>query len=181
MQLDPVYALTIRLGFVLLFSGALVHKVAGWLSFESTVSKYLAGLGVSRRSIVKPVAISVAVTEIGVLASCVLQPGGSMAVAVSGLLVAYGTVMFINLVQGNVLLDCGCSWGSTRQPISYSLVVRNVVLALLALPLLLPVASRPLGALDMISAGAAAATVAVLYGALNLLLTFSRPTLVESR
>lgn len=58
------------------------------------------------------------------------QPGGAYAAA--GLFVGYAVLMAALLVRGRTDVDCGCSWGVSRQPVSLGLVLRNLVLAALA-------------------------------------------------
>ena len=66
------------------------------------------------------------------------------------LLATYALAMGINLSRGRSQIDCGC--GDTPQSLSGLLVLRNCVLAIGALLLLAPVATRPLNALDMLFA-----------------------------
>lgn len=172
MHLDPIIDLATRLAFASLFGVALVHKVVSWSSFRVTLSKYLGGLGLSREPLVTTVAIIVVVAEVGAVAVCAWPGNGGVAASlVGGVLLAYAGAMFVNLRRGNVLLDCGCSWGHARQPIGHGLVARNVGLALLALLLAVPTAARPLEPIDIVSAVMAALTVACLYAALNGLLS----------
>jgi Methylamine utilisation protein MauE len=159
-----------------------VHKVVSWSSFRVTLSKYMSGLGVSRAPLVNTVAIIVVATEIGAVAVCAWPGSGGVAASIiGGVLLAYAGAMFVNLMRGNVLLDCGCSWGPARQPIGYGLVARNIGLALLALVLAVPVAARPLEPVDILSAVMAAVTGACLYAALNGLLSDSRSVMREAQ
>ncbi|MBL8265112.1 MauE/DoxX family redox-associated membrane protein [Steroidobacter sp.] len=174
VQLDPVVALTIRLGFLLLFGSALLHKIVDWSSFETTVRRYLAGLRPGT-AIVRLAAGVIVFLEVGVVVLCAFGPSGTLAAAVTaGVLLAYGAAMYINIARGNVLLDCGCSWGA-RRPASRILVLRNVVLALPAFMLALPVASRPLELMSAVSVGAAVVTCTLIYAAVDQLLTHSAP------
>lgn len=175
MHLDPVIAIATRLAFAMLFGIALVHKVVGWSSFRSTLARYLSGLGARHVGLSKVLAVIVVGAEICAVAVCVLPASGAMAAAtIGGLLLTYAGAMFANLKRGHVLLDCGCSWGSVRQPIRYALVARNIGLASLALLLLPPIAARPLQPIDVISVVTVAFTVAFLYAALNGLLNDSK-------
>jgi hypothetical protein len=172
MHLPLLYVLTIRAAFAMLFGAALAHKLARWSSFEATLSQYLTGFGARGSSFATPVAMFVVAVEACVLVACSLPSTGPLAGAlIAGAMLAYGTAMLINLARGNALLDCGCSWGKSRQPVSYALVARNGGLALLALLLALPIRARPLEPVEVVSALAAALMVAVLYAALNELLT----------
>lgn len=183
MHLPLVFALTVRLAFAMLFASALAHKLLGWSAFEATLRRYLQGFDhTSGLSLVRPVAVLVVAAESGVLALCVGSSNGPlMAGVIGGVLLAYGGAMLINLTRGNALLDCGCSWGQVRQPVSYALVARNVGLALLALLLVIPVDMQPLAPIEVVSVMMAALTGAVLYAALNGLLTNSKIMVGKAR
>jgi hypothetical protein len=71
----------------------------------------------------------------------------------------------MNLLRGNALLDCGCHWGRERQPVTSALVWRNIVMALPALALALPQTARPIAGIDVATALASTALVALLYAA----------------
>lgn len=180
MHLDPVYSLVIRLGFALLFGNALVHKLVNWSLFKTTLGKYLMGIGAT---FVTPVAALIVAGEICVIALCIARPssGALTASAIGCVLFIYGAAMLVNLVRGNVLLDCGCSWGKTRQPIRPALLARNAGLTLVAVPLVFPMDSRPLEPLDVVSICAAVLTGTVLYAAQNLMLTISTPNIREAK
>lgn len=179
--LDPVIALTIRFSLASLFAAALAHKVFDWPAFEATLSKYLAGLGAGHASLVRPLAACATLAELGVLASCAWPSRGVLtALAAAVVLMTYGISMLINLMRGNTLLDCGCSWGKARQPVRYALVGRNAGLVLLALPLAFSMHSRQLEPVDVVSIVAAVLTATLLYAALNLLLSNTSPSTREA-
>jgi hypothetical protein len=128
------------------------------------------------------VAVLVVAAEAGALALCAWSSRGSLtAGVVGGLLLAYGGAMLINLMRGNALLDCGCSWGQARQPVSFALVARNLGLALMALLLVMPVEARSLAPIEILSVVMAALTGAVLYSALNGSLNNSNSMAGEAR
>jgi hypothetical protein len=107
----------------------------------------------------------------------------STAVAAAGaviVLLSYAAAMYFNLRRGNVLLDCGCSWGARRQPLRRALVIRNLCLALLALTMAVPAGARTLTTVDIISVFATLGVAAALYSAVNLLLALS-PSSLEVR
>jgi hypothetical protein len=174
------FALTIRLAFAMLFGGALAHKLIAWPAFEATLRRYLKGF--DHLSLVRPVAVLVVVAEACALALCASSSSGPLTAGVAGgVLLIYGGAMLINLMRGNALLDCGCSWGQARQPVSYVLVARNLGLALLALLLVLPVEARPLAPIEVVSVVMAALTGALLHSALNGLLKNSNSMAGEAR
>jgi hypothetical protein len=73
----------------------------------------------------------------------------------------------LNLRRGNVLLDCGCSWGSARHPVGYGLVVRNIVLACVAGLLIIPGNGRPLALLDWIAIVSGLALMVLIYSIMS--------------
>ncbi|NKI98996.1 MauE/DoxX family redox-associated membrane protein [Novosphingobium sp. SG707] len=66
--------------------------------------------------------------------------GRGGALAGGGLLLLFGWAMAVNLRRGRGFIDCGCGHDTLRQPLSWALVARNVVLAL---PLLALAAMGP--------------------------------------
>jgi hypothetical protein len=177
MHLDPTFAMTLRAALLLLFAAALTHKMRRFTEFEGTLASYFRGFGVSGTGLLRPAAVLAIAFESFVVGACLWSRSGTpAAISAGGVLLLYALAMAINLHRGNVLLDCGCSWGSGRQPVRYALVVRNVVLAALALTLALPVSGRPLAAIDVASIGAAVLTAALLYSAANRLLMTATPT-----
>ena len=53
--------------------------------------------------------------------------------AAAGLLSAFAVAMGINLLRGRRHIDCGCFQGALKQPLRWTLVIRNALLALLLL------------------------------------------------
>ncbi|MGL6224158.1 MAG: hypothetical protein ACRC6L_11295, partial [Steroidobacteraceae bacterium] len=84
-----------------------------------------------------------------------------------GLLLAYGVAMTLVVVQGRRTLDCGCSLGGTSQPVSAALIVRNSILALLALNAARATESRELFLYDWALVVLMALVGIVLYGTAN--------------
>ncbi|MCX7283480.1 MAG: methylamine utilization protein MauE [Novosphingobium sp.] len=69
---------------------------------------------------------------------------GGIAVAVVpaiALLIAFAAAMAVNIGRGRANIDCGCGRSELRQPLSRTLVLRNVVLAVLLVPALFAVPS----------------------------------------
>ncbi len=182
MLLDPVIELTIRLGFALLFGVAVAHKFLDWPAFQITVSRYLSGIHLTDPRSVSGIAAVSMVAEASVMLLCVLpSSGGLTVISAAGLLLLYGTVMLVNLLRGNVLLDCGCSWGNARQAVSHALVARNAALAVLTLPLLLPVSPREISAMDVLAIGAGVSVAALLLATFNVLTANGSHTAREGR
>lgn len=172
MQLDPVLELSLRSAFLALFAGSLIHKVVRLAQFKATVASYVRNSALARDGVVLALTIAVIVSEALVVIVCIAPVGGvERAMLVAAVLVIYAGAMAVNLLRGNSRLDCGCSWGSARQPVGYELVGRNLVLALAALLLMLPVGAREMSVLDVVSVLAGTLTAALMYAAVNRLFT----------
>ena len=87
--------------------------------------------------------------------------------AAGGLLLVYAAAIAVNLLRGRDRIDCGCVGSAGREGLSWWLVGRNVGLATIAFAGLAPVAERPLGIVDWLTAIAATVTLAALYVAFD--------------
>lgn len=85
--------------------------------------------------LVAPVATALPFIELGVGLALVAGSGLGAAPAMAMLLV-FAAAMAINIGRGRAHIDCGCGRSELRQPLSRSLVVRNIVLALMLVPTL---------------------------------------------
>jgi hypothetical protein len=77
-------------------------------------------------------------------------------------LTAYALAMATNLLRGRVDIDCGCTPGR-KQLLSWSLVVRNMILAASSLALLVPVSARTMVLADVLVAVLVAGFTAVMW------------------
>ena len=172
MSIDPIILLTLRASVTLLFASAIAHKLWNAAEFQQTLRGYLQGFSANERGLQKPLFLMIVVLEFIVLGLC-LFPSTHIAAGLlaSGVLLVYAAVMAVNLLRRNVLIDCGCSWGKSRHMLHPALLVRNVMLALAALAITLPVNDRELFTLDVISVVFATVTAAVLYTAGNKILS----------
>ncbi|KAB2838358.1 MAG: methylamine utilization protein MauE [Burkholderiales bacterium] len=93
--------------------------------------------------------------------------GAAAALALLGLVTLAVT---INLLRGRAHIDCGCGGSDGGQHLSWALVARNAVLALIALLAAAPTVPRELVWLDAITVAAAAVGLFGLYAAVNQLL-----------
>jgi hypothetical protein len=78
----------------------------------------------------------------------------------------YGGALAVNLLRGRRQIDCGCGLSGAaggEQPLSWWLVARNVVLALLAVIAGLPQSGRELGFFDALTLAAATLAAVLLY------------------
>lgn len=168
MSLDPAIAWTLRLGFALLFLSAAAHKLRDRRGFRETLAAYaiLPGRWVGPASVVFPGA------EAGIGAALLLAAAPAAgALAGVALLGIYATAIGINLHRGREALSCGCGGLAGDRPIGLGLVVRNAVLMGLLALLLLPTAGRAIGALDVATAGFAAAVSGLLYAGVDVALS----------
>lgn len=167
MILDPAVELLLKLGFLSLFFLSLTHKALNFTEFEATVANYQKGL-YPNWTLTLPLSLVIIFMELLIVMSALLISDGIvLGCLAAGMLVLYALAMAINLLRGNRMLDCGCTWGTAKQPVGYELVIRNLVLALFALLLTLPVEMRPLHLLDYFSVFAALLLSAVLYTGIN--------------
>jgi hypothetical protein len=125
--LDPLI-IAIAAGTVMLvFVRGLIHKLTDHAMFRITVSEY----GLLPEVLVAPAAIALMVAEAAVIAGLLVPVARPFAAALGvALLVAYGAAIAVNLMRGQVTIDCGC--GGPGHGLSWLLVWRNAGLAGLA-------------------------------------------------
>jgi len=165
---DPVLTMLPGAFFSLLFGVAATHKLTSWRLFEQQVADYR----VLPRAWTTPAAVLVPAVE-AVLALGWLAAGARPAVALLSALVlaGYGVAMAWNLSRGRDTIDCGCGGVDGSQVIRPALVVRNLVLAVLALaPACVPPAAREVGWVDWISVLAGALALLGIYTTANQIL-----------
>lgn len=111
----------------LVFARAALHKLGDFTTFTGFVADYQV---VPERQ-VAPVSMALAAAEVVVVAAAFLpglQPLG-MVVAIA-LYLLYAAVIGLNVARGRDRVECGC--GGAAQPLSWTLVTRNFVLAAIA-------------------------------------------------
>jgi uncharacterized membrane protein len=106
------------------------------------------------------------------LAIGLVVPQARMAAALtaSALLLAYAMAMVVNILRGNVLLDCGCSFGSARQAVSWGLVWRNLFLSIFPLLLLIVPSDRLISGTDLAATAFAVTVASLFYATANTLI-----------
>ncbi len=110
----------------------------------------LAGYRVVPATLLSPVARGVPLLEFALVAGMLIPTTRNPAlIGLSALMLTYGAAITWNLIRGRRDIDCGC--GGTRQPLSWSLVIRNAVLAAAALTASGATIDRPLAWLDAIT------------------------------
>jgi hypothetical protein len=172
--MDPVIAMTARLALALLFAAAARHKFADLPRFEAIVANYkiLPARGVTLA------ARAALATEIALAATLPLPSTAALAgAAAAALLLAYAAAIGLNLARGRREIDCGCG-GADDQPLRPALLARNGLLVVVAAACALPIASRPISALDGFTVVVGVSTLALLWQAGSQLL--ARPLSTRS-
>jgi len=148
----------------LVFLLAAVQKSQHWRLLPGVVANYrlLPGWAVlPTAALLPPLELLLAIC----LISAQIEPWPELAAI--ALLMLFAAAMAINIARGWVHIDCGCGQAFLAQHLSRPLVARNLVLAALLLPSLLPSAPVPVPAL--LSAVAAGLGFFLLYLLFNLL------------
>jgi uncharacterized membrane protein YphA (DoxX/SURF4 family) len=116
----------VRIAMALMFFTAAISKMRRWSTFEGVVANYRLLPGALDRL------VAWALPPMELLLAVALAFGLPYAeAAASGLLCVFAAAMAINLGRGRRYIDCGCFDASLRQTLRWSLVSRNVLLALL--------------------------------------------------
>lgn len=159
---DPLFGWIAAAGIAVLFAHAAIAKALDRPLFM----QHLAAYGVAGRWLAMAVPALPAVEA--VTAVLLLTPWRAAgALLAGGLLLAYAAAMALHRARGRTL-DCGC--GGAPLPVSWALVLRNLLLAALAGVALLPASARPMGIADFLVVAAAVVLGSLLYAALNQLL-----------
>lgn len=163
-MIDPLPLLAARLGVALLFLAAATHKLARSARFREALDAYRV-FGPTTGAL----AFAVPLLEFGLGAAVLAPQRAVFAPAIAGaavLLLAYAGLIMATISAGRRHIDCGClSFGARRRELNKAQVVRNIVLATIALGALLPSSERPLGWLDAVQLVAALGGAILLYGA----------------
>lgn len=145
-MIDPLLPLVFATALALLFGMAAQHKL-GVLKNKRFAAQ-LQAYSLLPDTLIGPVARALPWLELGI-AFTLLMPltrdAGS--ITASALLLVYASAMASNLLRGRGDIDCGC--GDAPQKLSWWLVARNGVLALLALLPLAPDSARALQFTDL--------------------------------
>lgn len=121
-------ALAATVFLILLFLRAGWHKVADYGRFLGFVADYR----LLPERLVEPVARLLIGAEFAVVALLAWPSQSALgAAAAAALLSLYALAIGVNVARGRRRIDCGC--GGTAQSLSWSLVIRNALLAALAL------------------------------------------------
>jgi len=162
-MIDPLIARLLSVTLGLLLAAATAHKVISFDRFTSVVRDYRLVPAILVRPAAGFVVAVEALLAIGWLAR-IATP--QVALLTATMFAVYGAAIAINLLRGRVHISCGCGLGSAAQGeqlLSWTLVLRNGLLASLALLPGLPAAERNLHTLDWVTLAAAVLASALLY------------------
>jgi uncharacterized membrane protein YphA (DoxX/SURF4 family) len=161
MSLDPALALTAALVLAGIFAAAGLTKLRAPEAFAAVIENYR----VLPNGLVPVTARALPVIELAAAIGLAFPATRSPASGVIALLlIAFALAMAINLGRGRRDIDCGCFIGLLRQKLSWPLVARNILLAMIAVALAVgTVSARGLGALDGLTAVAGAGALLLIY------------------
>jgi uncharacterized membrane protein YphA (DoxX/SURF4 family) len=137
----PDAVIAIRTLIALVFVSAAIGKMRNWPIFQGVVANYR----LLPQVLVRPVTYFLPPAEAAIgatLPTGLFAPWAEAAAAL--LLGVFAVAMGINLLRGRRHIDCGCFQGTLKQPLSWVLVSRNALLALL----LVAAAAAPSGRAD---------------------------------
>ena len=165
MSVDPTLALTATLLLATIFASAAVGKLRAADQFAGVVENYALLPAPLLQPVVRLLPLVELAAAMGLLVSATRPYAALVLLA---LLLVFAAAMAINLRRGRFDIDCGCHLGVLKQRISWALVARNLLLAVLAAALL-PAEPvwRSLGGLDWFTVIAATGTLLLLYGAVG--------------
>ncbi len=159
---DPLFGWIAAAGLAVLFAHAALAKLLDRPLFV----QHLAAYGIAgRRLAVTAQALPMVEAATALLLLTPWRAAGAL--LAGGLLLAYAAAMALHRARGRSL-DCGC--GGAPLPVSWVLVLRNLVLALLAVVAVLPVSARAMGLADFLVVAASVVLGSLLFAALNQLL-----------
>jgi hypothetical protein len=151
----------------LAFLVAATQKTRHWKILFGVIANYR----LLPRMMVVPAGVLLPLLEMGVgllLLSAMALPWSLLAAGI--LLALFAAAMAINLRRGRAHIDCGCGQSFLKQTLSWSLVARNAVLAMLLLPSLAPIGPLPMSsALTGAGAGLAFFLLYLLFNTLSAL------------
>lgn len=165
--IQPMVLWALRIFLALLFVTAALSKLRHVEEFYGVVRNFrLLPDGASR-----VVALVLPVVEAAVAAGLVVTPlAAPAAITAAGLLLVFAAALAINVLRGRTQIDCGCFRNGLKQPVSWLLVLRNLVLTGLALAVAagLP-AAAPASPVEGATGLLAGATAMLIYLSASLL------------
>ncbi|MCP8466422.1 methylamine utilization protein MauE [Pseudomonas sp. ZM23] len=172
---DPILIIASAVAVGVLLASAASHKLRAPMRFARQVEDY----GLLPAGLVGPVARTLPVVE-GAVAFALLVPASRhvAALAATALILLYAGAIGINLWRGRRDMDCGCSGPGQMQPLRPVLLLRNAIIAALALIAACAPQAREMGVFDAFVILAASAVALFLYAAADGLLA-NHPRLLK--
>lgn len=167
LKLDPCIGYLLMSAYALLFAWAAYLKLRDLRAFTAVLDHY---------ELVPPVLLPVAARLVplceAAIAMLLLLPHNRASAAImgSGMCLLYAVAIGVNLRRGRRDLDCGCLGALKRRPISGWMFWRNLALAAALLIICSPWSSRALNGIDLLTIGAGAVGIALLYVTLDSLM-----------
>jgi len=169
---DPVYPIVCALAVAVILASAASHKLRAPQRFARQLEDY----ALVPQAVLAPLARLIPLLEVGLALALLLPTWRTWAASGAAVLVlGYAAAIGINVWKGRRDIDCGCSGPDQRQPLRPVLLLRNGVLAGLALLAGLAPAPRALGVLDALVALMAGGALVLLYTAADTLLANAPP------
>jgi hypothetical protein len=170
MTIDPIVALSIRIFLGGLFSLTVWHKLSDLNRFTQVIRSYFRNTLPLNSIGLYLIAGVVIACELSIAFSAVtMRSHEFLGASASTLLVLYAVAMGMNILRGNRLLDCGCSWGGDT-PVSGLLVLCNLLLACGVLTLIMPIEARTLTTFEIANSAALAFCAYLIYLAVDQLI-----------
>jgi hypothetical protein len=124
---------TLASSIALIFSAAAIAKLTAWRELPGVVRNFR----VLPRVLVMPVALFLPLLEAAIGPSILIKETRAIAALCAAVLFTiFGAALSVNYYRGRRHIDCGCFRSDLKQPISIAVIVRNGVLAAVALSLL---------------------------------------------
>lgn len=165
--MDTVYIHVISLLLSWVFLSAAWHKLRRPDHFRLALDGYRLLPFKAHSSHASIVALAEAAIGAGMLVG---QTRATAAAAGMLVLVAYALAIGVNLLRGRTDVDCGCAGPAGRQPISWYLVARNILLVVLAAATLVTAPERALGWVDWLTTACAGLLAILVYRGSGVLL-----------
>jgi hypothetical protein len=157
MQLDPLVILIACGVLIVVFVRAIWHKLSEFAVFKALVADY----EILPENLVAPAALILALLESAIVLGLIVPATRQVAAIGTFLLLAtYAVAIGINLRRGRYLIDCGC--GGAGQGLSWFLVGRNAMLAVIALMAAASPTMRAIAATDAVVLALSVVTVWIL-------------------
>ena len=156
---EPVVEVFARVFLAFLFGGAALSKLRHGEEFFGVVRNFRILPG----WLARPSAVALPWIELAVAIGLIVEVAASYAAAAAGgLLIVFGLAIGINVLRGRRAIDCGCFRNGLKQPLSWVLVGRNLVLAGMAFAVAYSLPTSRGADVAELSIGAAAASLAML-------------------